>query len=641
MAGFPVDPGYFVVEASGGRRAVLGRVAMNRYERHMIFLLIFGGGLGAIVVRVGSATEEKPIVIRNAKVFDGKKVLPRATVIVRHGLIESVGPDVEPPEGAEVIDGDGRTLLPGFVDAHTHTFMDRHLEQAAVFGVTTELDMASDPKWVATLRTGRTTASPRADLRTAGTPATAPGGHPTQLPPFSFIPTIREPAQAQPFVDARIAEGSDYMKLVYDDGKVYGIHWPTLTPETLAALANAAHARKKLAVAHVSTRDGARIAITAGVDGLVHCFLDEAPDDELVKLFVAKKVFMVPTLTVLESASGTPGGRALTEDSRLSALLAPDDEQNLKASFPRSPRANYRAAQNAVGRLHQAGVPILAGTDAPNPGTAHGASIHRELELLVAAGLTPPEALAAATSVPAKYFQLGDRGVIAAKRRADLILVDGDPTHDIKETRRILAVWQRGRRVDRDGYRKQVASERQKLARVKKAPPPTGSERGLVSDFEGEKISAAFGAGWTVSTDQLFGGKSTAKFTLVAGGANDSKRALLITGNVQEREPRWAGAMFSPGAKAMTPANLSAKKAVAFWARGDDKTYAVMLFFQSHGLGFQPSIRTFVAGSDWKRHRFELKDFDGCDGSDIMGVFIGSSRTPGPFAFHIDDVVFE
>jgi imidazolonepropionase-like amidohydrolase len=104
-------------------------------------------------------------------------------------------------------------------------------------------------------------------------------------------------------------------------------------------------------------------------------------------------------------------------------------------------------AQAAVVALHRAGVAVLAGTDAPAPGVAHGASIHRELELLVLSGLTPSEALAAATAAPARAFGFHDRGRIAPGLRADLLLVEGDPTADVRATRRIVGVWTLGRRA--------------------------------------------------------------------------------------------------------------------------------------------------------------------------------------------------
>jgi imidazolonepropionase-like amidohydrolase len=108
------------------------------------------------------------------------------------------------------------------------------------------------------------------------------------------------------------------------------------------------------------------------------------------------------------------------------------------------------AVQN-VKAVSAAGVTILAGTDGPLPPTEPGKSLHRELELLVEAGLTPLQALAAATSAPARAFGLPDRGRIAPGLRADLVLVDGDPTVDITATRRIVAVWKRGVALERSG----------------------------------------------------------------------------------------------------------------------------------------------------------------------------------------------
>jgi imidazolonepropionase-like amidohydrolase len=101
-------------------------------------------------------------------------------------------------------------------------------------------------------------------------------------------------------------------------------------------------------------------------------------------------------------------------------------------------------AQAAVGALRRAGVHILAGTDAPAPSLAHGLSLHRELELLVLSGLTPFEALASATSEPARAFGFHDRGRIREGMRADLLLVTGDPTVNIRATRNIVGVWKLG-----------------------------------------------------------------------------------------------------------------------------------------------------------------------------------------------------
>jgi hypothetical protein len=158
----------------------------------------------------------------------------------------------------------------------------------------------------------------------------------------------------------------------------------------------------------------------------------------------------------------------------------------------------------------------------------------------------------------------------------------------------------------------------------------------LISNFEGEKIAANFGAGWSVSTDTMMGGKSTAQYEPVKGGAQGSKGALLITGDlVTGSQYQWAGALFSPGPREMSPANLSFKKSISFWAKGDGKTYAVMIFAQS--LGFIPAIQTFTAGAEWKECVFTYEGF-GIDGTDVMGIFIGASQEPGEFSLYIDDV---
>src|SRR6185503_3260341 len=256
---------------------------------------------------------------------------------------------------------------------------------------------------------------------------TSPGGHGTEY--GMEIPTITKPEEAQAFVDARIAEGSDWIKIVYDDGRAYGVSMPTIDKVTMKAVIDAAHARKKLAVVHIGTLAGARDAIESGADGLVHLFADQAADPGFVPLLKKRHAFVIPTLTVLESVTGTPSGASLVEDPRLAPYVSPETAQNLKQGVPKKEGSPLRLeyALDAARRLQAAGVPVLAGTDAPNPGTAHGPSIHRELELLVRAGLAPVDALRAATSVSAKAFSLADRGRIARGLRADLVLVNGDP----------------------------------------------------------------------------------------------------------------------------------------------------------------------------------------------------------------------
>ncbi len=583
------------------------------------------------------------IVFRNVAVFDGLKRVPRTDVVVSSGRITHLGPVASVPAGARIVAGDGKTLLPGLIDCHVHSFVVDHLKQAAIFGVTTELDMFTSQQFAATMRSEQKAgkALDRADLLSAGTLVTARGGHGTEY--GMEIPTISRPDQAEKFVADRLAEGSDYIKIIYDDGSEIGLPWPTLDRATLNSVIKAAHAHKKLAVVHVLAREFARQALEADANGLVHLFVDHPVDDALMKLAVEKKAFVVPTLTVLEGFGGVSSGSSLVIDPELAPYLSPTDRNALKSSLPRAENRNVSGRNSipadAVRKLHAAGVPILAGTDASNPGTAHGASLHRELELLVEAGLTPSEALAAATSVPAGLFGLGDRGRIAEGLRADLVLVTGDPCAEIKATRAIVGVWKEGQAIDREARKAAVRRQLESLAAASKLPAPKGSEQGLVSDFEDKRPATCFGSGWSVSTDSMIGGKSKAELKIVPAGAAASKGSLQITGNVEGKTlSRWAGAMFSPGSGPMAPANLSSKKAISFWAKGDGKSASLMLFFQANG--FVPAVKRFKPDTEWKRYRFELNDFNGCDGSGLMGVFFGGGES-GTFEFQIDEVRFE
>ena len=357
---------------------------MNRYKILQILLLTL-----ALLGCRPAAGQAETFAITNVRIFDGASMIPKGTVVVTDGRIAASGPDAKAPQGAEVIDGAGATLLPGFIDSHTHAFGDA-LQRALVFGVTTELDMFTAHQLAQAMRQeqAKDGAPGRADLWSAGTLATAPGGHGTQ---FGMpIPTLTKPEEAQGWVDARIAEGSDYIKIVSEDGKAYGGDTPGLDQPTIAALIEAAQKRGKLAVVHVSTGDRAKAAIESGASGLVHLFADRAPEPGFAALVAGKKAFVVPTLTVVESTTGVASGKSLIEDARLAPYLRPDEAVSLGRSFPSRPNSPNRMehALATVRQLKAAGVPILAGSDAPNPGTSHGASLHREMELLVSGATT-------------------------------------------------------------------------------------------------------------------------------------------------------------------------------------------------------------------------------------------------------------
>ncbi|MEB3023145.1 amidohydrolase family protein [[Mycobacterium] crassicus] len=403
--------------------------------------------------------------VHDVRLFDGDDVADRTSVLVRDGSIAAVGPDLPAADLSDQqrIDGSGKTLLPGLIDAHTHP-RSPALELAILFGVTTELDMFTDPERIGDQREQARTRDDVADIRSASTGATVLGGHPSMLIGLSFreqFPVVSTAADAADFVEARIAEGADFIKLLIDDGTAIGHASPSLTQDMAAAIVDEAHKHALLAVAHATSRDGAAQAVAAGVDGLVHMFIDRPADDEIIEQIVQSGVFVVPTLCTMGSMAGDITGEAVAHDPRTEGLIPADWRNNMCQCWQFGSPSSLANASQATGRLHEAGVRILAGTDAADVGvlgTAHGASLHAELDLLVAAGLSPVDALRAATSVPADSFGLTDRGRVRQGLQADLVLIDGDPTASITDSLSIAAVWRRGSLLDRTALAAKVGA---------------------------------------------------------------------------------------------------------------------------------------------------------------------------------------
>jgi len=397
--------------------------------------------------------------IQGVRVFDGESVLEGRTVLIRDGEIESVsGANARVPQGAVVVPGAGRTLIPGLIDSHVHVspaWPEEALHQALEFGVTAVVDMWTNPPppgfTFSLTRFKQLNAANRADLAavtSAGTGVTAPGGHPTQMEGgagAAFLPVLSDASGADAFVAARIAEGSDFIKMIVEDTNlVTGGKLPTLNNETIAAVVQAAHARDRLAVAHVRSEQQARGAIGAGVDGLAHIFSGATASEDFGKFVKSKGAFVIPTLTILYAVCGRSDGPAVLNGARVKEHVNAKFTYMLSAP-PLEHPLSCEGSTKAVHELAEAGVRLLAGTDSPGMGTTYGASLHWELQHLVEAGLTPRQALASATSIPADiFFKGGRRGRVRPGMRADLVLVEGDPTKQIEDTRRIVQVWNRG-----------------------------------------------------------------------------------------------------------------------------------------------------------------------------------------------------
>jgi imidazolonepropionase-like amidohydrolase len=257
--------------------------------------------------------------------------------------------------------------------------------------------------------------------------------------------------QAEQFVAERIAAGSDYLKIISGTASL----WPSLDSETIKALVTAAHARGLVVVAHVSSAAGVEEVVSAGVDVVAHIPVDAELDKALVGRMAEAGIVVGPTLATIENTLGEPGGAAVVGDPRLAEALGDAWARRLTSSasgWRDREMPPFSRAEDNVRRLADAGVTLLAGTDAPNPGTVFGASLHRELELLVRCGISPAQALAAATTEPARVFGLADRGRVAAGQRADLVLVSGNPLTDITATRAIERIWRAGTACDRRAF---------------------------------------------------------------------------------------------------------------------------------------------------------------------------------------------
>ena len=564
-----------------------------------------------------AAAQDAPILFDDVTLFDGERVREKADVLVRDGEVVRVAGRVRAPDGATVVDGEGLFLMPGMIDAHTHVFSAEGGRDALRFGVTTQLDhftMASFAEAEAAQRESADRTD-RADLYSARTLVTAPGGHGTQF--GMDIPTLERAEDADGFVAARLEEGSDWIKIAYEPGREA---LPSLDRETMAAAVKAAQARGALAVVHVSTRDAARDALAAGADGLVHVFGDEKADAEVVRLAKRSGAFVIPTLAVNAAAAGEEIGADAADDPRLAPALSAAQRGQLGATFGSFRMGDAAVSRQATRAFSEAGVPILAGSDAPNPGTTYGASMHTEMALLVEAGLSETDALRAATSAPADAFQLEDRGRIAKGQRADLVLLEADPTADIENSRAIRAVYKNGYEVDRTV----VAVVGEAVA------VPEG---GVLADFE-EGAMTAYGVPMVPTADDIAGGASAARTDVVDG-------TLRVDGTVSAQFPfPWVGAGAFLSFDGSRSADWSGHETLRFRAEGPARGYTLMLFTATSPQ--MPATVPFtLAGEGWQDVALDLSAARGADLSQVFGFAITTGRPEGEVAFGLDDLRLE
>jgi imidazolonepropionase-like amidohydrolase len=402
--------------------------------------------MSGLVAEPANQVSNDGFVIIGVRLFDGQLSRSGQNVVVTGGVIRAVVDDPREWRHLTAIDGAGATLLPGFIDAHTHTVDVTELQQALRFGVTTVLDMFTSPAIEPTLRRAAAARVDLADFRSAGIIATAPGGHGTQY--GLAIPTVARPADAGAFVRARKVDGADYLKIVLNGVRNARAGTPTLDQATTEALVREGHAVGMLVIAHIENIQDVRSAVASGVDGLAHVWREGGAAPEVAELVARRKVFVIPTLATPDGFVKGSGG-TLADDPWLRPFLTDAIKGRLTGRVQGSALDNIDPMLAAVRSLHGAGARLLTGSDAPNTIAVHGISLHRELELLVKAGLSPEEALTGATAGVATAFGLPDRGRIAPGCRADLLLVRGDPTKNITASRDILRIWRSGVEFDR------------------------------------------------------------------------------------------------------------------------------------------------------------------------------------------------
>ena len=584
-------------------------------------VVMFVGTAIALHEPAPPAAPDQPIREVSFAIFDGEAFRPNQNVWVEDGRIQSVGKARSP-------DGYGPCRRPG---ADTGAGPDRpprpHLWHQPERGAPLRGDVAA--RSVHRLGRRRVEAAARnalarwneADLFSAGMLATAAGGHGTQ---FGVpVETLSAPSEAGAGVQARKAEGSDWIKIVYEDGCSFGIEITSLDDDTIGALIAAAHAEGMLAVVHVSTIEHALEVVDLGADGQVHVWGDTVIDEAQAARIAEAGVFVAPTLSVLAAISGNGIDSELLEAagkasvSRMQRKTLACHFTNPDGAGDRAGAAGQAAIEN-MRHLHAAGVRLITGTDAPNPSTGSGISLHGALRLLMR-GHGSAKVLVAAMSTPAAIFGLNDRGHIEAGQLADLVLADADLERNLSLNTGFVAIW-------RDAYRLNRSLDEEAPA------PPPAPEATLISGID-DGDRAGFGAGWQVTTDQMRGGSSTASLSARQG-------ALRVERDVATRHAAFvfarSGVIYFPIPQPMQPVDFPGRELLRFRPRGDARDYLVMLF-GSGAAGVPPSV-PFTAPADWTEVEIPLARFPTVSPGLIGGLAFVAMAPTDNYAFELDDV---
>ena len=466
---------------------------MNRVSFLVLFLLVLSACGGPAT---DEATEEELLVtyFENGRAVgpDGS-VIENVAMIVEGGIIRNIGPaeEVPHPAGADRFDLSNHTVFPFMHNMHGHigltigsnfdsanysreTVVD-DLDRYLYWGVASVAVLGTDIGDLAfEIRAGQLAGElGGARLFTAGLGITSQGGWPSTLDGLEEVPTqVNSEDAARQAVRDLAAKEVDFVKIWLDDarqvtGQIYRggrltdqvSTIPKLRPEYYTAIIDEAHQNNIRVVAHVLYLADAKRLVDAGVDGLVHSIRDRNVDDALIQAMLENDVFYVPTLTAHEAAfvyADEPewlGERTIRETvsgSTVGRISSPGFVGRAKQDLNlNTRRRQFDTAMGNLKTLTDAGVTIGFGTDSGALNRFAGYFEHRELELMVNAGLTPEQAIVAATVTAAEILGYEESGGLVAGKRADFILVPGNPLENIAESRNIAEVYFFGRRVER------------------------------------------------------------------------------------------------------------------------------------------------------------------------------------------------
>ena len=458
---------------------------MRAIVRPITLAAAMAGASGAAAQTPQARAAGAPMALVGATLVNpGAPPVRDAVVVTRGQRIACAGRRAECaiPAGARTVDVRGAYIVPGLIDAHVHYsqtgWVDGRPDAFDVRGelpyeaVVAALHRAPERFHRAWLCSGVTSVFDvggytwtfdlaRASRAAADAPRVVAAGpllstidHWVNLPATRQFVHMGSDSAVRAAVRAHAAEGGEAVKVWYIDLP----DSVRARPRALLELAGAEAARARLPLlVHATELRTAKEALAAGAKVLVHSVESDTIDAELIALARRNGATVVPTLTVLEGYTDVILGRSPARRYPLDCVDG-DTRAKLERVLPEAQRRRSIAyvqggawdrqratMEENLRRLRAAGVPIAMGTDAGNPGTAHGPSVHREMEAMQRAGLTAAEVLASATIVAAKAMGIGDEsGSIVAGKRADLVVLDADPLADVANVRQVRLVMRNG-----------------------------------------------------------------------------------------------------------------------------------------------------------------------------------------------------